>query len=80
MYSRNKRDQITETLALLKSESHPLLVRFGLADPPAEAVTLPVGQRRYMALQRVTVSDPSVIYYRLSMLDKIDPDAPSQDH
>lgn len=80
IHSRKKPDQITQTLALLKSESHPVLVRFGLADPPAEAVTLPVGQRRYMTLQRVTVSDPNVIYYRISMLDKMDADIPPEDH
>ena len=67
---RNKSIKITQALASLRSESHPVLVRFGLADPPAEAVTVPVGQHRHMAVQRVAVADPRVIYYRISMLDR----------
>ncbi len=78
--SRNKSDKITQALASLKSESHPVLVRFGLADPPVEAVAVPAARRRYMAVQQVAVTDPNVIYYRISMLETMDADDPSEDH
>jgi hypothetical protein len=77
---RNKPDQVTQALASMKAESHPMLVRLRLAEAPAEAVTVPASQRRYMAVQRVAVSDPNVIYYRLSVLDSMDGAVLTEDH
>jgi hypothetical protein len=77
---RNEPDQITQALAMMKAESNPALVRLGLADAPVEAVTVPVSQRRYMAVQRVAVSDPNVIYYRVSVLHSMDKTVLTEDH
>ena len=67
--SESRRDQFSRALASLKAESNPALVRLGLADAPSEAVTVPTGQRKRVAVERVAVPDPGVIYYRLAILD-----------
>jgi len=67
----SERNPTDPFLAQLKAEYNPAMIRLGLADPPGEAVTVPVDQRSRMAVQRVTVSDPDVIYYRLDVLNSM---------
>lgn len=55
--------------ALLQAGFNPALVRLGLADPPSEAVTVPREERRRAAVEKVAVSNPEVIYYRIEVVD-----------
>lgn len=48
----------------------PAAVRLGLADAPAEPVSVAPGQRHRLAVQRVEVADQNVLYYRVIVVDR----------
>jgi hypothetical protein len=73
-----KPDYVAQALASLIANGDPALIRFGLADAPSEAVTVPSGERKYMAVERVAVPDPIVVYYRVAMLSPADTSIPSE--
>ncbi len=47
---------------------NPALVRLGLVVPTSDAVSVPPDQRHRMAVERVLVDNPNVIYYRVAEL------------
>jgi hypothetical protein len=71
------RNDFSRALSQLEAENNPAMIHLGLADPPREPVTVPVDQRSRIAVQRVTVTDPGVIYYRLDVLDTMDEEGES---
>ncbi len=58
---------------LLAASSGPLGVRLGLAEPPSEAVSVPPGLRHRVAVERVEVEVPGVVYYRVAVLGEPGP-------
>jgi len=71
------RNDFNRALSQLEAENNPAMIRLGLVDPPREPITVPVDQRSRMAVQRVTVTDHDVIYYRLDVLDTMDEEGES---
>lgn len=51
------------------ADAYPTLFRLGLKEGQAEAVMVPVSQRRHIAVERVALENADVIYYRIAMLD-----------
>lgn len=49
-------------------DGNPALVRLGLAEPAADVVSVPAGRRRMMAVEKVELGDPAVLYYRVAVL------------
>lgn len=64
----SRQDFTTQVLASLKTGANPAMFRLGLADMPFETVTVPMELRNSVAVQRVNVSDPNVIYYRIDII------------
>lgn len=54
------------------------MFRLGLADIPFETVTVPMELRNSVAVQRVIVSDPNVIYYRIDIIGSTNTEETSQ--
>lgn len=52
------------------AEGNPALVRLGLGAPPTEAVSVPPNQRHRIAVERVSVDNPNVLFYRVAVLPK----------
>jgi hypothetical protein len=50
--------------------ANPAAVRLGLANAPAEPVSIAPDQRHRMAVQRVEVADQKVLYYRVTVLNE----------
>lgn len=69
LYISGEKSPTDPLMAQLKAEYNPAMIRLGLADLPREAVTVPVDQQSRMAVQRVAVSNPDVIYYRIDVID-----------
>jgi len=63
-----RQDFTAQIPASLKTGANPAMFRLGLADMPFETVTVPIELRNSMAVQRVSVSDPNVIYYRIDII------------
>jgi hypothetical protein len=58
-------------LALGADGADPALVGLGLADPPAERVSVPPAERHRVAVERVEVDVPGVVYYRVAVVSEV---------
>jgi hypothetical protein len=67
---RSQQDFTTRILASLKNDANPAMFRLGLADIPFETLSVPMELRNSVAVQRVIVSDPNVIYYRIDIIGR----------
>jgi len=67
--SQNRRGATENRLEpAVMAEGNPALFRFGLVAPSAEAVTVPPDLRHQIAVQKVELGTPNVIYYRVAVL------------
>ncbi len=52
----------------IDADLNPALIRLGVAEPAAEPVTVPRDHRTSVAVERVDVDNPKVVFYRVSVL------------
>jgi len=52
----------------IDADLNPALIRLGVVEPAAEPVTVPRDNRTSVAVERVDVDNPKIVYYRVSVL------------
>ncbi len=58
----------------IDAELNPALIRLGVAEATGEPVSVPRDHRRRMAVERVAVDSPKVVFYRVAVIE--DPGLP----
>jgi len=59
----------------IDAELNPALIRLGVAEATGEPVSVPRDHRRRMAVERVDVESPKVVFYRVAVIE--DPGLPA---